>query len=281
MTGHPKFIAGLWRVTSSGLEGSNPLENSATAFDLSEKVVVITGGGRGIGQAIARGVAARGAIIVVAGRSKETLLQATDEIVREGGRADHVVVDVTQEIDVERLRDEVLARHGRIDGLVNNAGINPYFKKPEHTPLSEWREIIDVNLTGAFLCCRAVGSSMIGHGSGSIVNVSSIAGHVGLERSAAYCAAKGGMEMMTRSLAIDWATHGIRVNTLAPGYTETELTQGLRRNEGLSAHLLQKIPQGRFARPDEMAGAAIFLLSSASSYITGQTILVDGGWTSA
>src|ERR1700692_1193333 len=134
------------------------MENSTTAFDLSEKVVVITGGGRGIGQAIARGVAAR---------------------------ADHVVVDVTQEIDVERLRDEVLARHGRIDGLVNNAGINPYFKKPEHTPLSEWQEIIDVNLTGAFLCCRAVGSWMIGHGGGSIVNVSSIAGHVGLERSAA------------------------------------------------------------------------------------------------
>lgn len=256
------------------------MESSATVFDLSEKVVVVTGGGRGIGQAIARGLAAHGATVVVAGRSKETLLRVADEIVSEGGRADHVVVDVTQEADVERLRDEVLARHGRIDGLVNNAGVNPYFKKPENTPLSEWQEIIDVNLTGAFLCCRAVGSWMIGHGGGSIVNVSSIAGHVGLERSAAYCAAKGGMEMMTRALAIDWADRGVRVNTLAPGYTETDLTQGLRRNEGLSARLLQKIPQGRFARPDEMTGAAIFLVSSASSYVTGQTILIDGGWTS-
>jgi NAD(P)-dependent dehydrogenase (short-subunit alcohol dehydrogenase family) len=245
-------------------------------FDLAGKVAVVTGAGRGIGRAIAEGLARHGARVELAGRTLETLAHAADAI---GTRARTHVADVAKEADVLALRDAVLARHGRIDVLVNNAGINPIFRGIERISLEEWQSIIDINLTGTFLCCKHLGGAMVERSSGSIINVSSVAGHVGLLRSVPYCASKGGVEMLTRALALDWAQRGVRVNTLAPGWVDTDLTHGLLDHETHGRRLLDHTPMGRFATPGDMVGAAVFLASDASAYMTGQSLLIDGGWT--
>ncbi len=177
------------------------------------------------------------------------------------------------------LRDAVLARCGRIDVLVNNAGINPIFRGIERISLADWQAIIDINLTGTFLCCKHLGGVMVERGSGSIINISSVAGHVGLLRSVPYCASKGGVEMLTRALALDWAKRGVRVNTLAPGWVDTDLTHELLEHDTHGRRLLDHTPMGRFATPGDMVGAAVFLASDASAYMTGQSLLIDGGWT--
>ena len=255
--------------------------NERMLFDLSGLTALVTGGGRGLGLAIARGFAAHGATVVIAGRSEMTL----DEAVRglrelSPGSAAHPV-DVAREDSILALDTWIADRFGRLDILVNNAGINPYYRSAEQTPLSEWQEVIDINLTGVFLCCRIFGARMLAQGSGSIINVSSVAGHVGIAKTAAYCAAKGGVELMTRSLALDWAGKGVRVNTIAPGYFETDLTAGVREHPVLADRVRAKTPIGRFGTPGELVGAAVFLASPASSYVTGQSVIVDGGWTAA
>jgi NAD(P)-dependent dehydrogenase (short-subunit alcohol dehydrogenase family) len=161
--------------------------------------------------------------------------------------------------------------------LVNNAGVDPIFKGIERTSLEEWQHIIDVNLTGLFLCCKYIGSA-IGKG-GSVINVSSVAGHVGLVRSVPYCASKGGAELLTKALAIDWASRGVRVNTLAPGWVDTDLTHELLTHEVHGQRMLSGTPLGRFATPNDMAGGVVFLASDASAFMTGQSLVIDGGWT--
>ncbi|MBV9750183.1 MAG: glucose 1-dehydrogenase [Acetobacteraceae bacterium] len=245
-------------------------------FDLDGRVAVVTGGGRGLGRAIAAGLAAHGARLVLAGRTRETLEAAAAEL---GAETECVAADVSREADVTALRDAAIARFGRVDVLVNNAGVNPIFKGIERTTLAEWDHIVGTNLTGVFLCCKHIGSAMAEQGEGSVINVSSVAGHVGLRRSVPYNAAKGGVELLTKALALDWATKGVRVNCLAPGYFETDLTAGLRENEALSAGLLAQVPQGRYGTDRDLVGAAVFLASPASAYVTGQSLLVDGGWT--
>jgi gluconate 5-dehydrogenase len=175
------------------------------------------------------------------------------------------------------LRDAVLARHGRIDVLVNNAGINPVWRGIEKISLADWQAIIDINLTGTFLCCKYLGGA-VGQG-GSVINMSSVAGHVGLTRSVPYCASKGGVEMLTKALALDWAKRGVRVNCLAPGYVDTDLTHGLLAHEVHGKPFLDHVPMGRFGTAREMGNAAVFLASDASAYMTGQSLVVDGGWT--
>ncbi len=165
--------------------------------------------------------------------------------------------------------------------LVNNAGINAIYKPLETTTLDEWNEIIGVNLTGVFLCTRAFGRTMLEAGRGSIINITSIGGRVGLARTGPYCASKGGVELLTKSVSIDWAKKGVRVNAVSPAYIETDLTSGLRDHPVLADRLTARTPMGRFAVPDEIGGAVLFLASDASSYVTGQTIGVDGGWTAA
>lgn len=250
-------------------------------FRLDGLVALVTGGGRGLGAAIARALAAQGAAVVIAGRDEATLAAALPALRQTSPRSTCWPADVASEASVEALAGRIDAEFGRIDVLVNNAGINPYYKAPEKTALSEWQEIIAVNLTGVFLCCRVFGERMLAQGAGSIVNVTSIAGHVGLPKSAAYCAAKGGVELLTRSLALDWAGKGVRVNALAPGYFETDLTSGMRDHPVLADRVRDKTPLGRFGRPDELGGAAVFLASPASRFVTGQSIVVDGGWTAA
>jgi gluconate 5-dehydrogenase len=245
-------------------------------FDLTGKVAVVTGGGRGIGLAIAEGLARHGASLVLSGRSEQTLTAAAAAI---GEAASTQPADVSREPDVLALRDAVLARHGKIDVLVNNAGINPIFRGIERISIADWQSIIDINLTGTFLCCKHIGSVMVEQGRGSIINISSVAGHVGLLRSVPYCASKGGVEMLTRALALDWAKRGVRVNTLAPGWVDTDLTHGLLEHDVHGKRLLDHTPMGRFATAHDMVGAAVFLASDASAYMTGQSLLIDGGWT--
>ena len=246
---------------------------SRADFDLTGKVCVVTGAGRGIGRGMAEGLARHGATLVLVGRTAATLAEAAAAI---GEAASVQTADVSREADVLALRDAVLARHGRIDVLVNNAGVNAIFKGIERTSLAEWQAIIDVNLTGVFLCCKHLGGA-IGAG-GSVINVSSVAGHGGLPRSVPYCASKGGVELLTKALALDWAKRGVRVNTLAPGWVDTDLTHGLLEHDTHGKRLLDRTPLGRFARPLDMAGGVVFLASDASAFMTGQSLVIDGGW---
>jgi gluconate 5-dehydrogenase len=248
-------------------------------FDLTGKVAVVTGGGRGIGFALAEALAEHGALVVICGRTQEVLDQAVAALRARGLRAEACRADVADEADVIALRDVVLDAHGRIDILVNNAGINPIYRSIEKTGLDDFNRIIGTNLGGVFLCCKYLGTEMAARGVGSIVNVTSVAGHVGLLKSVPYCAAKGGAELLTKALALDWAPKGVRVNSLAPGYVETDLTAGLVGHEALSAQLLAQVPQNRYAVPRDMAGAVVFLASDAASFMTGQSLIVDGGFT--
>jgi NAD(P)-dependent dehydrogenase (short-subunit alcohol dehydrogenase family) len=245
-------------------------------FDLTGKVCVVTGAGRGIGRGMAEGLARNGAIVALAGRTRATLDEAAAAI---GDKAFVHPTDVSKEPDVIALRDAVLAKCGKIDVLVNNAGVDPIFKGIERTSLDEWRHIIDINLTGMFLCCKYIGGAMTK--GGSVINVSSVAGHVGLLRSVPYCASKGGAELMTKALALDWASRGVRVNTLAPGWVDTDLTHELLHHEVHGQRLAAGTPLGRFGTPNDMAGGVVFLASDASSFMTGQSLVIDGGWTAA
>jgi gluconate 5-dehydrogenase len=242
-------------------------------FDLTGKVCIVTGAGRGIGRGMAEGLARHGATVVLSGRTRATLDEAAAMI---GERAVVHPAEVSVEADVLALRDAVLAQCGRIDVLVNNAGVNPIFKGIERTSLEEWCTIIDINLTGVFLCCKHIGGA-IGEG-GSVINVSSVAGHGGLPRSVPYCASKGGVEMLTKALALDWAKRKVRVNTLAPGWVDTDLTHGLLEHDVHGRRLLERTPLGRFATPLDMAGGVVFLASNASAFMTGQSLVIDGGW---
>ena len=240
-------------------------------FDLTGKVCIVTGGGRGIGRGMAEGLARHGATVVLSGRTQQTLDKAAAAMSAWG-----LAADVSREADVLALRDAVLARYNRIDVLVNNAGVNPIFRGIERITLEDWQQVININLTGVFLCCKHIGGAI--QQGGSVINVSSVAGHGGLPRSAPYCASKGGVELLTRALALDWAKRGVRVNTLAPGWVDTDLTHGLLEHDVHGKRLLDHTPMGRFATPRDMAGACVFLASDASAFMTGQSLVVDGGW---
>lgn len=257
------------------------MSRPADPFDLTGKISVVTGGGRGLGRSIAEQLARLGATVILVGRNEATLAATAADINASWGRADFFVADVSLETEIAAVLSHVRNRHGDADILVNNAGINPVYKSSEQLSLVEWQRIVDVNLTGVFLCCRAFGGQMLEKGTGSIVNITSIAGHVGLGKTGPYCAAKGGVEMLSRSLALDWAVRGVRVNCVAPGYFETDLTAGMRDHDILRERLIAKTPLGRFGQPNEIAGAVAFLAGDAASYVTGQTVVVDGGWTAA
>ncbi len=252
------------------------MTSGAPGADLRRKVAWVTGAGRGIGRAIAQGLAAAEARLVLTSRTAAELQQ-----VREALPGAEVVIEpgsVASAADVRRIVDRTLRRFGRLDVLVHCAGISPIFKPSESVEDEEWLEIIDTNLTGTFYCCREAARAMLRQGKGSIVAVSSVHGSVGLERLAAYAASKGGVEMLTRTLAVEWARRGVRVNALAPGYIRTALSEpllGSRWEERIRA----AVPMGRFGMCEELVGAALFLASDASAYVTGTTLFVDGGWT--
>ncbi|MGR7995170.1 SDR family NAD(P)-dependent oxidoreductase [Xanthobacter sp. ZOL 2024] len=259
----------------------SPAALAAVPDGLADKVVIVTGGGRGLGRALAEGFAAAGAHVVITGRDAATLAETVAALTARGGSALGVPADVARAADMEALCATVRDAYGRIDVLVNNAGINPWYKPAQDTSLDEWQAVIDTNLTGVFLACREAGRVMLAQGAGAIVNVTSVAGRVALAKTTAYCAAKGGVELMTRQLALEWARKGVRVNAVAPGYFETDLTQGLRANPALAERVTGRTPMGRFGHPSELVGACLFLASPAASYITGASLAVDGGWTAA
>jgi NAD(P)-dependent dehydrogenase (short-subunit alcohol dehydrogenase family) len=195
-----------------------------------------------------------------------------------GRKALPVSADIGNPEDIQKVVDATLRVFPRIDILLNNAGISPVVKKAEEMTLKEWEEVMKVNLTGTFLFCQAVGKVMIRQGGGKIINMISVGAVVGFPRQIAYSATKGGILQVTKVLAIEWTRHNIQVNAIGPAYLETELTKGMRESKIISEDLLRKTPMGRFGKPEEIVGAAIYLASDASSYVTGQTLFVDGGW---
>jgi 2-deoxy-D-gluconate 3-dehydrogenase len=249
------------------------------AFDLAGRVAVVTGGNGGIGLGMARGMAAAGAAIVVAGRNRDKSRRAVAELEGLGAKAVAIEVDVTDEASVVALVAQTVERLGRLDVLVNNAGIN--IRKPPHElELREWRQVIDTNLTSAFMASHAAHPVMKKQGGGKIINIGSMMSIFGAAFAPAYAASKGGIVQLTRSMATAWAPHHIQVNAVLPGWIDTELTTNARREvPGLHERVLSRIPEGRWGAGDDMAGVAVFLASRASDYVTGTAIPVDGGYS--
>ncbi len=252
------------------------------SFDLSGKVAVVTGGNGGIGLGIAQGLGQAGAKLAVVARNTEKSQMAAQWLQAQAG-ADCLVVtaDVGRKVDVDRAIKEIADRYGRIDILFNNAGMN-IRKQPEELTLAEWQEVINTNLTSAFLMSTAVYASMKTGGGGKIVNIGSMTSIFGSPFASAYAATKGGIVQLTKSLALAWAKDNIQVNSILPGWFDTELTEKAREQiPGLHERVLSRIPQGRWAKPADMAGTAVWLASSASDYVTGIAIPVDGGYSSS
>ena len=246
-------------------------------FDLSGRVSIVTGASRGIGRAIALGLAEAGSDVVASSRSLPALEEVAASVRSMGRRSLAIAADVTSQEDVQRLVDATLREFGKIDVLVNNAGVSPVLARAEEMTRAQWEEVIGTNLTGCFLCAQAVGRAMIQQKRGKIINVTSILAEVANPRLSAYSASKAGVLALTRALAVEWARHNIQVNALAPGWVDTEMTRPMMGSKAIYDNLLGKIPMGRFATPEEMVGAAVFLASDESSYMTGQAIYLDGG----
>jgi len=250
-------------------------------FDLSGRVAIVTGGSRGLGAEFAEGLAEAGASVMLCARRDEWLLPAVESLRGRGLTADALRCDVTSTTDVQAVVDATLERFGQVDILVNNAGVS-WGERPEAMALEKWQKVIDVNLTGAFICSQAAGREMIKRRYGRIINVASIAGlqgNVNGRYYAGYAASKAGLMGLTRELAASWGRHGIRVNAIAPGFFHSRLSDSSIAQ--IESSLNAVTPLGRVGSPGELKGVAVFLASDASNYITGQTIIVDGGGTIA
>ena len=247
-------------------------------FDLTGRVAVVTGAGRGLGRTMALALSSAGAKVVASSRTASELESLRDEITALGGACESVTADCTDEADCERLVAASLAAFGRLDILVNNAGIN--IRKPVlELTADEFRSVIATNLEGYFHCARAAGRHMVAQRSGKVINISSIMGRVVLPTQAAYASSKGAIEQLTKVMAVEWAQLGVQVNAIAPTYFETELTRPLFEDPERHDLIIERTPMARWGQPHELSGAVIFLASGASDYVTGHTLVVDGGWT--
>jgi NAD(P)-dependent dehydrogenase (short-subunit alcohol dehydrogenase family) len=251
---------------------------SSNRFDLTGRVAIVTGTSRGLGQYLGRALAKAGADLVITSRTTDTLAPFQQEIEALGRRVLPLPLDVRDYQSIQDMAEAAYSHFGKIDILVNNAGCN--IRKPAlEVEWEDWNTILDTNLRGTFFVSQAVAKKMISHGYGRIVNIGSVtcvAGYAGL---APYGASRGGVKQMTMSLADDWGAHGITVNCLAPGWFKTKQNAVMYENEGWVEYLCERIPLGRPGQPNDLDGAVVFLASDASEYITGQTLLVDGGIT--
>ena len=254
---------------------------SQKLFDLTGKVAVVTGGNGGIGLGIAMGLAGAGANIVIAARSVEKTAQALEDIRTLGVEAHGITVDVTQEPAIQRMVTSTIDHMGRLDILVNNSGI-AVRAQPQELTASQWDSVVDVNLRAAFLASKEAYPQMVKAGGGKVINVGSMYSIFGSDWGAPYAASKGGLVQLTKSLAVAWAKDNIQVNAVLPGWIVTDLTRGIQdADPNRYDNISRRIPTGRWGEPSELAGAAVFLASTASDYVTGATLAVDGGYSSA
>ena len=254
--------------------------NVKQLFDLTGRVAIITGGSIGLGRQMAEGLAEMGAHLVLCARKRERCQEAAEELQKLGVKALALACDVKSPASIQEVVDTALARFERIDILINNAGIS-WGAPTEQMPLEDWTKVLDTNLTGTFLCAQAVGKVMIKQGRGKIINVASVAGLGGAQRGTVqaigYHASKGGVIAFTKDLACQWAAHNIQVNAIAPGWFPTHMSGWVIEHK--KELLLEQIPLRRFGSDHDLKGAAVFLASAASDYITGHVLVVDGGQT--
>lgn len=245
---------------------------------LLNKIAVVTGAGRGIGKAIALAFAREGAAVVLAGRTLDSLEAAAREIIGSGGRATAVPVDVRKVESIQEMVRQTVDRYGRLDLLVNNAGITMGGASEDLSP-DDWRAALETDLYSVFFASQAAARVMIPQGGGNIINISSINGILAAPRRAAYCASKAAVNELTKVLAIEWADRKIRVNAIAPGYVRTELVQDVIDKGAISLDaILRRTPQGRIGEVEDVAGLAVYLAGDESSYMTGSIVNIDGGW---
>ena len=257
----------------------NSVRSVKQLFDLTGRVAIITGGSIGLGRQMAEGLAEMGANLVLCARRAERCRQAAAELDELGVKTLSLACDVTKQNSVQELVDRTVAQFGRIDILINNAGIS-WGSPAEQMRLEDWNKVIETNLTGSFLCAQAAGKIMIGQGRGKIINIASVAGLGGAPPelpAIGYHASKGGLISFTKDLACKWAMHNIQVNAIAPGWFPTHMSNRIleRHQELFLAH----IPARRFGNEHDLKGAAVFLASDSSNYVTGQVLVVDGGQT--
>jgi len=252
--------------------------NASSDFDLSGKVAIVTGAGRGMGYPIALALARYGADIVLSSRTVSELEKVKVEIEALGRRALIHRMDVTKIHEIHAMVEATVKAFGHIDILVNNAGVNvPQWA--EEVTEDAWDRVFNTNLKGLFFCAQAVGRVMIQQKKGKIINVSSQSGVVGLLQRAAYCSSKGGVNLLTKVLAIEWAKYNINVNAIAPTFIETPFTKPMFEKEGFKDYVLGNIPLGRVGKPEDVVGGVIYLASGVSDLVTGHILLIDGGWT--
>jgi gluconate 5-dehydrogenase len=252
------------------------MPDQRTLFDLTGRTVLITGSGQGLGFALAQGLAQAGAALVLNGRTAAKLETAAEQLRAGGARVATAVFDVNDSAAIAREVARIEAEFAPIDILVNNAGIQRRAPLLEMTE-AHWREVLDTDLTSAFLVTRAVAPRMIARRAGKIINICSLMSEVGRPTIANYAAAKGGLKMLTKSMTVEWAKHNLQINGIGPGYFLTELTKPLADNPEFNQWICGRTPAGRWGKPEELVGAAVFLASRASDFVNGQVIYVDGG----
>jgi NAD(P)-dependent dehydrogenase (short-subunit alcohol dehydrogenase family) len=249
-------------------------------FDISGKTALLTGASSGLGVQFAKALAGHGADVVIAARRLERLEKLAEEIRQTGRKCLPVQCDVTKTSDIETAVEKTIKEFGKVDILVNNAGVAEVSPAEKHTD-EQWDKVMDTNIRGVFLFARTVGSAMIKRNYGKIINIASMYGLVAntYSKNVSYHSSKGAVILLTRALAAEWAEHNITVNAIGPGFFISEMTQGAASDEQFEKFVGFRCPMGRMGRPGELDGALLFLASDASSYVTGQTIFVDGGWT--
>jgi NAD(P)-dependent dehydrogenase (short-subunit alcohol dehydrogenase family) len=246
-------------------------------FSLADRVAVVTGASRGLGRSISLGMARAGAHIVGVGRTEEDLSAVIGEVKTIGREALAIPADITKLSEIDSVVEKALAAFGRIDILVNNAGINIPQNASEVTE-EAWDQVMNINLKATFFCSQRVGMVMIDQRHGKIINISSQMALVGYYKRSAYCASKGGVAQITKVLAVEWAPFNINVNSVAPTFVETAMTANMFSDRAFREDVMSRIPMGRLAQPEDVVGAVVYLASPASDFVTGHTLLVDGGW---